>query len=156
MVRRRGYIYSRTRQCFRVIPQFSSRCGTCHVLHWALYNVPPDLAATATQAEVGEAFGIRLQALLGAHRGTRAWLRDRGVSLEPLPFRAAVYQVDTGENHSGTAFRGVARPLGPPLTTEFSVPRLKGRPSAFRTSFAPREIRYEIGRRALRLRAHGK
>jgi hypothetical protein len=139
-----GYIYSRMRQCYRVQAEFAFKCGTCHVLSWPIYEVPTELHVGVSQVEVGEAFGERLPALLGAHYGTRSWLRDRGVILQPLPFRAAVYQVDTGENHSGSQLRGLARPIGGPLVRDFGVPPLTGRRARLISSLAPAEAAYDV------------
>jgi hypothetical protein len=148
-----GFIYSRRRQSYRVIPQFSGRCGTCHVLRWDLYGVPPDLTTTASQEEVAKAFGERLPALLGAHRGLRSWLGERGVPLDPMPFRGAVYQVDTGENHSGTELHGMARPVGRSLARDFGLPRPPLLPAAARGLLAPREVEHEVRRRLRRLKS---
>ena len=147
-----GYLYSRARHGYRRIDDFSSRCGTCHVLSWRHYDVPDGLSTSADQAEVEAAFGERLGALLGAHRGTRAWLAARGVSLEPLPFRAAVYQVDTGENHSGTDLTGLARPLDRRLVRDFAVPRTASRTAAARAALPPSQVRAELERLARRVR----
>ena len=118
----RGWMYSRARNAYRVQNGFNRTCGTCHILPFDAYGVPDDLAPTASQEEVVEAFGERLEAMLGAHREAVEWHAARGRRLERLPFRGAVYHVDTGENHSGKAMRGVARPLGRRLRRDFAIP----------------------------------
>ncbi len=119
---RDGWMYSGSRKVFKKQPNFNKTCGTCFVLPFEAYAVPPDLSVGASQAEVAEAFGERLYRILGAHRDAFEWHADRGRHLEPLPFRGAVYHVDTGENHSGKTMDSFARPSTPALRREFNVP----------------------------------
>lgn len=118
----KGWMYSRARRAYRRQDQFNRYCGTCFVIPFAAYGVPADLTVTATQDEVAAGFGERLEAIMGAHKGAVQWHRDHGRELTPLPFRAAIYHVDTGENHSGKTMRGLARPLDQRLRSEFAVP----------------------------------
>ncbi|MDO7866979.1 glycosyltransferase family A protein [Nocardioides jiangxiensis] len=148
-----GYIYSRARQAYQVQKRFFGVCGTSHVVAWRAYDVPQDLPLTATQDEVAEAYGERLGALLGAHRNKRIWLSKHGNKLDPMPFRGAVYQVDTGENHSGKGLRGVARPLGRELTSTYGVPRLRSRVAAAGAAWAPSELVYSARKRSADRRA---
>jgi len=142
-----GYIYSRARQAYQVQKRFFGVCGTSHVVAWRAYEVPEDLPLTATQDEVAEAYGERLGALLGAHRNKRIWLSKHGNKLAPMPFRGAVYQVDTGENHSGKALRGLARPLDRELTATFGVPRLGSRGASLWSAWAPSEMAFSAKKR---------
>ncbi|GEL94449.1 glycosyltransferase family A protein [Cellulomonas composti] len=145
-----GYIYSRARQAYRVQQRLFRVCGTCYVVSWPAYNVPDDLAVTASQDEVAEAFGERLGAILGAHRNARRWLNAHGWRLEPMPFRGSVYQVDTGENHSGKQLRGLARPLDRELVESFGIPRLAPRGIALARAWAPTQLPYTVRERARR------
>jgi hypothetical protein len=119
-----GYMFSRARQAYRDQAEFNRVCGTCHIVAWESYEVPADLDTTASQEQVAAGFGERLHEVLGAHLEARTWFARHGVVLEPLPFKGAVYHVDTGENHSGKALAGFARPLDATLTDAFAVPRL--------------------------------
>jgi hypothetical protein len=142
-----GYIYSRSRQAYQVQKRFFGVCGTSHVVTWRAYEVPDSLSVTATQNEVVEAYGERLGALLGAHRNKRIWLSKRGHKLAPMPFRGAIYQVDTGENHSGKALRGLARPLGRELIETYGVPRLGSRAGALWSAWSPVEAAFSARKR---------
>jgi hypothetical protein len=133
-----GYIYSRARQAYRVQKRFFGVCGTCHVVNFDAYEVPQGLSLSASQAEVEEAYGETLPALLGAHRNSRVWLSKRGRRLDPLPFRGAVYQVDTGENHSGKALAGFAHARSRKLERDFAVPALTSRAVAMARAWLPR------------------
>jgi hypothetical protein len=82
--------------------------------------VPPDLTVSATQQEIAQAFGERLENLL-EHGYAFDWWRDHGRHLEALPFAGAVYHVDTGENHSGNALVGPALPYGAHLYRNFAI-----------------------------------
>lgn len=119
-----GYIYSRARYGYRRVSGFSGRCGTCHVLHWRHYEVPDECLFTRRRPR------SRRPSASGC---THCWVHTaapaRGspdvACSRALPLRGAVYQVDTGEKHSGTDLRGLARPLGRRLKRDFrhSKPR---------------------------------
>jgi len=117
----RGWIYSHAVGVYRTQNDFNRSCGTCHIVNFGAYSVPESLSITATQSEVASAFGERLSRILGAHRDARSWLADAGWELRPLPFRGAVYNVDTGENHSGKTLTGFVRPAGRRFQREFGI-----------------------------------
>lgn len=142
-----GYVYSRTRQSYLLERRFFGVCGTSHIVRWQAYDVPDGLTVEADQSEVSEAFGERLPAILGAHRNARTWLSKHGHKLAPLPFPGSVYQVDTGENHSGKQLRGAARPLDRTLMDQFGVPRLRPRAVAAWRAWEPRELVYSVRHR---------
>ncbi|GAA4174883.1 glycosyltransferase family A protein [Gryllotalpicola koreensis] len=137
-----GLVYSRSRQAWRPQHDFNRTCGTCHIVAWDAYDVPDDLPVTATQDEVADAYGERLDRVLGAHRQGREWFADHGFPLAPLPFRGAVYHVDTGENHSGKGLRGLAWPLSARVARDFGIPRLASAPAAVGRALDPRELAY--------------
>lgn len=116
-----GWMYSYSAGVYRPITDFHRTCGTCHIVAFSAYAVPSTLTLDATQQQIAEAFGERLYRILGAHRNARSWLSKNGWDLSPLPFRGAVYNVDTGENHSGKALTGLARPTGAGFEREFGV-----------------------------------
>lgn len=136
----KGWIYSRARNAYREQDEFNRYCGTCFVLPYEAYGVPDDLTVTASQDEVAAGFGERLEAIMGAHKGAVQWHRERGRAIEPLPFRAAIYHVDTGENHSGKTMGRVARPLDKRLRDEFAVPATRSRIGALVASVGPRAL----------------
>ncbi len=148
-----GWILSRARGVYRPQPRFFGVCGTSHIVAWRAYEVPGDLEVTAAQEQVEEAFGERLGAIIGAHRNARIWLSKHGNRLEPLPFPAAVYQVDTGENHSGKTLRGVGRPIGRALLRDFGVPRTRPLPASWWSAYAPSEVLWTVKERRERRRA---
>ncbi|WP_194414470.1 glycosyltransferase family 2 protein [Microbacterium yannicii] len=117
----RGWIYSHATGVYRAVGDFHRTCGTCHIVRWDAYEVPEGLAVSATQSEIADAFGDRLSRILGAHRNARTWLAEQGWQLEPLPFKGAVYNVDTGENHSGKGLSGLSWPASARFTHEFGV-----------------------------------
>ncbi|GAA1510636.1 hypothetical protein BJ978_000142 [Agromyces terreus] len=116
-----GWIYSRRRNAYRAQGVFNRTCGTSFILPFDAYGVPNQLRTTADQREVADAFGDRLESILGAHRNALEWFAAHGRVLEPFPMRAAVYHVDTGENHSGKAMKGLARPLNRRFSSDFGI-----------------------------------
>lgn len=117
-----GYVYSRARQTFRRQRRFNHVCGTSHVVRFDAYAVPERLDEQASQEQVEAGYGERLPAILGAHHDARDWLADNGYPLTRLPFRGAVYQVDTGENHSGYTLRGPSVPVTHRFESTYGVP----------------------------------
>jgi len=133
----RGWMYSRLRNAYRPQNEFNRTCGTCYILPMDAYGVPADIDVTASQEQVAAGFGERLEAMLGAHRHAVAWHAERGRILAPLPMRAAVYHVDTGENHSGKAMRGLARPLDRGFRRRFRIAPQRGPVSTLWSSVGP-------------------
>jgi hypothetical protein len=116
----RGWVYSRARNAYAFRRKFFRICGTSFIVPFDAYEVPPDLTVSATQQEIAQAFGERLENLL-EHGYAFDWWREHGRRLEPLPFAGSVYQVDTGENHSGNVLVGPALPYGSHLYRNFAI-----------------------------------
>jgi hypothetical protein len=146
-----GWMYSRARNSYVRQGQFNRACGTSFIIPFEAYNVPDDLTVAATQKSVASAFGERLSAIMGAHRNAEAWYRENGRELKPFPYPAAVYHVDTGENHSGKSLAaGIARPLNATMRRDFAIPASRGRLSTLWAAFGPRAIGEELVRTARR------
>lgn len=118
---REGWIYSKSRNGYRRQNDFNRTCGTSYVIPFEAYGVPDALPLDASQDSVIDAYGDTLFAIMGAHRNAESWHRERGRLLETLPFRAAVYNVDTGENHSGKELAGLIRPWSVTLRGDFAI-----------------------------------
>lgn len=118
---RDGWMYSYSRQVLKSVRDFNRTCGTSFIMPFAAYDAP-DLEKAETQEDLAKAVGERLDRVLGAHRDALEWFREQGWNVRPLPFRGAVYNVDTGENHSGKESSGVARPVGRRLAEQYKLP----------------------------------
>ncbi len=116
----RGWVYSRDRNAYALRRKFFRICGTSFIVPFEAYEVPPDLGVSATQQQIAEAFGERLENIL-EHGYAYDWFSEHGRHLEPLPFMGAVYQVDTGENHSGNVLVGPALPYRSHLYRDFGI-----------------------------------
>ncbi|OMC35547.1 hypothetical protein A5740_00365 [Mycobacterium sp. GA-1841] len=121
----RGWIYSRRRNAYALRRKFYRHCGTSFIIPWDAYQVPDVLTVSSTQREIFDAFGVRLEKVL-EHGFAYDWWRQHGRTLEPLPFPAAVYHVDTGENHSGNILFGPAMPYRSHLYRDFGLRPSKG------------------------------
>ncbi|HEV6954171.1 MAG TPA: glycosyltransferase family A protein [Promicromonospora sp.] len=147
-----GWVYSGARSVYRRQPAFHRTCGTCLVVPYDAYGVPDHLDETAGQDEVLAGYGDRLEHVLGAHRHAVEWFaRHQGRVLEPLPFRGAVYHVDTGENHSGKRLRGLARPLDADFAARYGLAPVRRPAAALWSAVGPRaavESALALGRRA--------
>lgn len=149
----RGWIYSRSRNGYRVQDEFNRTCGTSYVIPFKAYKVPEELDEGATQAELIEAYGEVLPNILGAHRNAVQWHRERGRILASVPFRAAIYHVDTGENHSGKVLPGLARLWTAKFGRTFGVPASASRARTLWRCWGPVSIgqaAVEFVRRAVR------
>jgi hypothetical protein len=126
-----GHAYYERQGLTRRVDDFHEKCGTSFVIRHDLYG-SADLPLDATQDALYNGFGeFVVRELLGSHRAAEKYLADMGTPLEPLPFRGAVYTLETGENHSGEKVGGFAWPVGRRLEREFGLPRAAG-PAALR------------------------
>lgn len=141
---RKGWVYSRYRNGYRKQKKFNETCGTCYVVPYSAYNVPTTLSVKSTQDEIEAAYGDVLPNIMGAHREAMTWHARYGRRLAPLPFRAAVYHVDTGENHSGKTLPGLVRPWSRRLQHDFSISRSEPASVALVRSVNPRALRQSI------------
>lgn len=152
----RGWIYSRSRNAYRPLDEFNWKCGTSFVVPFAAYGVPEDLDVTATEEQLRDGFGERMDAIVSTHHG-EPWFRANGYDLESFPWRASVYHVDTGENRSGKQLLGFARPLSAGMRRDFSIPGDRGALSTLWRSLGPeaawQSLRPVLGRVRRRLRA---
>ncbi|OBF25995.1 hypothetical protein A5724_32315 [Mycobacterium sp. ACS1612] len=130
----RGWVYSRARNAYALRRKFFRICGTSFIVPFDAYEVPTDLTVSATQQEIAAAFGERLENLL-EHGYAFDWWREHGRRLDPLPFAGAVYQVDTGENHSGNMLVGPALPYASHLLRDFGIRPSKGRAATVWAAF---------------------
>jgi len=136
-----GWMYSRARNSYVRQREFNRTCGTSFIIPFEAFGVPEQLSIAASQAQVAEAFGERLSAIMGAHRNAESWYRAHDRELEPFPYPAAVYHVDTGENHSGkTLASGIARPLNAAMQRDFGIPASRGLLSTLWAAFGPRAV----------------
>ncbi|MCV7100447.1 glycosyltransferase family A protein [Mycobacterium palustre] len=120
-----GWMYSRARNAYRPLKKFYNICGTSFIIPFEAYDVPRDLTVNATQKEIAEAFGERLEHVL-EHGWAYDWWKNHGRILEPLPFPGAVYHVDHGENHCDNAVYGPALPYRSHLYRDFGIRPSKG------------------------------
>ena len=151
-----GWMYSKDRNAIRPIKDFNRTCGTSFIIPFAAYDVPLSVPITFTQDEVGSYFEENLQHILGAHRDAVEWHLSKGRTLTTLPFRGAVYHVDTGENHSGKGLQGLALPLSNRFRREFSIPSSRGKIPTLWRSAGPTPIRESASGAMRRLRNRGR
>lgn len=152
---RDGWMYSRARSAYQPTSDFNRRCGTSFIVPFEAYAVPEDLDVRATRSQVRAAYGERLPKIIGAHKWAVEWHEAQGRRLETLPFRGAVYHVDTGENHSTNELAGWARPLGRRLSSEFGIRTDRGPLLTLWACYSPTPVKRLVSRlvsRARRLR----
>ena len=140
----RGLVYSRARNAYAMRRRFYLICGTSFIVPYQGYGVPAHLTVSATQKQIAEAFGDRLEKVL-EHGYAFDWWKEQGRHLEKLPFTGAVYHVDTGENHSGNALVGPAVPYRSQLYRDFAIRSSKGRAQTIWSAFGPPAFKPDRG-----------
>jgi hypothetical protein len=138
-----GLIYSRRRNAYRRLRKFYRFCGTSFIIPFEAYDVPPQLTVSATQQEVAEAFGERLEHVL-EHGWAFDWWRKHGLILKPLPFPGAVYQVENGENNSDNALFGPGFPYRSHLYRDFAIRPSKAPASTLWASIGPAALKPDL------------
>lgn len=115
-----GYVYSPARGLLEAVDRFHDRCGSSFIFRTDLLDLPP-LSPSASREDVLAAVGeTKVIQLFGSHMYAREQFQgDR--ALQPLPFPAALYVVDTGENHSGRILRSAARPVSTEVAEDFGI-----------------------------------
>lgn len=96
-----GYAYDEELALFGRLDNFHLICGTSHIVRYDLLPLPASVPLDATQEWILENVEHRfLFETLGSHRWLVEDLAARGHALQPMPFRAAVYFIGNGENHT--------------------------------------------------------
>lgn len=132
-----GYRWAADRGAVRRQPDFHRHCGSGCLVRTDLYDLPADLSAGASQAELEARLGDRLERWFGSHLYLADDLDAAGHPLAPVPFAGALYRVGTGENHSGVSLAGLGRPVSRRLAAEFGIPATPLRPGALVRAVLP-------------------
>ena len=116
---------------------FARECGTSRIIKFSLIQFPASLPSKPTETDILEAFGERYTTMfIGSHCHTDEFLGKH--SRASLPFPAAVYRINNGENHHvprASIFRKLNKlvhgwvsspiPITEELRNEFSLPTQK-------------------------------
>jgi hypothetical protein len=105
--------------------------GTFSIVRTDLYP-DPQLPLDATQPELYDGYGEKLERWLGSHLHV-----GEDLGLPPLPFDGALYRVGTGESHSGISMGGLGRPISRAIADEFGVPATPHTPAALLRAVMP-------------------
>jgi len=144
-VLRRGWVYSRSRNAYQFRRRMFRVCGTSFIIPYSAYAVPEQLTPAATQEEIAAGFGYdALEEVIAGHRYALEWWQERGRALQTLPFAGAVYQVDTGENHSGSTLQGLAYPYRPHLLDEFAIRPSKSPAATWYSAIGPAAFKPDL------------
>lgn len=110
---------------------FDRNCGSSHIVRADLYP-NPGLPIDATQRQLYDGYGDKLERWIGSHMNIRQEL-----GLPALPFPGALYRVSSGESHSGNSLGGFGRPISRRLADEFAVPSASRSPLAIARAVLP-------------------
>ena len=93
----RGYMHDEGSPLIYLRPHgFDGVCGTSNVVRVELADLPVDEAGGRDDNHI----------LRGGHTKIRSEMKELGRPLSPLPFVGAVYNLATGENHTGFSLAG--------------------------------------------------
>jgi len=140
---KRGWVYSRARNAYRLRRRFYRVCGTSFIIPFDAYGVPAGLTVSSTQREIAEAFGERLEQILEHGYAFDYW-RKHGRTLRPLPFPGAVYHMDTGENHSDNQLFGPALPYRSHLYRDFAIRPSRSPASSVWAAIGPAALKPDL------------
>lgn len=102
-----GYLYSEgSSLIYRIDSVFNQTCGTCHIFSYRIFDLPEDRTTISDEW---------IRQTLGSHINVKAFLQEKNVTLQKIPYRGAVYIINTGENQWGLGgyldfFRGSRLP----------------------------------------------
>ncbi|UMB67554.1 glycosyltransferase family 2 protein [Mycobacterium paraterrae] len=140
---KRGWVYSRARNAYRLRRRFHRVCGTSFIIPFDAYDVPPGLTVSSTQHDIADAFGERLEQILEHGYAFDYW-RKHGRRLQALPFPGAVYHMDTGENHSGNELFGPALPYRQHLFRDFAIRPSRSPSSSLWAAIGPPALKPDL------------
>ena len=88
-----GYLYSEgSSLIYRIDGVFNQTCGTCHIFNYRVFDLPEDRTSISDEW---------IRQTLGSHKNVEAFLREKSAALQKIPYRGAVYIINTGENQWG-------------------------------------------------------
>lgn len=86
-----GYVWSDAGRMLLVNRNFHHLCGTSLIISSDLFNLPKSIEDVSAD---------NIKKIYGSHITVVDYLSEKGVSLNPLPFRAAIYRVGYSGSHS--------------------------------------------------------
>lgn len=123
----RGLIWKPGSGLYGHLDDFHKWCGTCNILSTRLLAVSRQVSPTSSLEQIEASLDPEfLHTILGAHPFVVDHFAARGEVFLPVPFRAAVYLRDSGENHSPIGIFPRPHVLTPNLVRAFNLPIDRG------------------------------
>ncbi|NEP17548.1 MAG: glycosyltransferase family 2 protein [Leptolyngbya sp. SIO4C1] len=118
-----GYVYGDGMSLLMPKKDFHLGCGSSIILNYSLLKtllkLPPDFPPNPSQEMILEKVdSYFLHRVLGDHSRVKGYFQETGYPLSSMPFPAAIWVVNTGENRS--VDKGISGILGQPITPEVS------------------------------------
>ena len=103
-----GFIHTMGFRTVQFVPdEFHRKNGSTGIVRSDLLHIPDRLTTSSSQEEMLAAMGDQLVLrIYGEHGWWPEYLEPEGYRLTPLPFPAAIWNIGTGENHSGNVISG--------------------------------------------------
>jgi hypothetical protein len=87
-----------------------------------LANIDDSVSTNLSQEQIVRMCSAQfVDHVVGNHVYTVGYFASKGLRLRPLPFRAACWMLQTGENQSGGVDLGYGRPITPEFCREFGI-----------------------------------
>lgn len=112
-----GYVYEDGMINMKLKEDFYLTCGTSHIPSAKLLDIPDELPNNPSQEDIlKHPVSKKLSEVIGRHVVTKAYFDEKGLPLQPLPFPAAIWMINHGENDS--VRKGLLAIIGSPVSQE--------------------------------------
>lgn len=120
----RGFIHSQgTRVVQPVLDGFHLKNGSTGIVRTDLTGIPNSITTDSSQDEIVNSLGgSHVDRMFGNHGKWQGYLHSLGFDMEPLPFPSAIWEIGTGENHSGNIVSGrQSQPIDDEIVDDFGL-----------------------------------
>ena len=119
-----GFIHTVGTSHVQFVPlDFHRKNGSTSIVRLDLLGIPNGISRSLTQDDIVRQVGVHtIDEMMGRHGGWQDFLAPQGRFMEPLPFPAAIWEIGTGENHSGNLVSGrAATRIDDQITEDFGL-----------------------------------
>lgn len=147
----RGWWFSHRREVVKPLDGFDQLCGSSYILPVSIAEPLREVSPAHKQSEVISIAGDMIDGFLGRHKITTQWMQSRNIPVREVPFRAAMYRVDTGFNVSDSKLPGFAIPMSGIHRREFGIVPSQSAARRMWNAIGPKAAAASIRGRALRV-----
>lgn len=111
---------------YRDLNDFGSYCGTCNItkLETLCGGINFSLIKGSRDSVIKSTKGFWLKRILGSHVSPSAYFLKKGLKVDFINIRLAVYNCSHNENHSGVKIKTYKKKVDKKMREEFNIPEL--------------------------------